>query len=187
MGNSRGLILLESKMIEILCGTIASGKSTWSKKMAGDDWIIINDDNIVTSLHGGDYTLYQEDLKPLYKSIEDHILHTAVAMGKNVVIDKGLNLTRKSRARWIALGRSLDVPVRARIFEMTDPEIHARRRCKESRGRSYDYWLCVAQQHIRSYETPLFDEGFDDIEYYTWVEQNQKYLPGQQHFQFVNL
>jgi predicted kinase len=157
-------------MIEILCGTIASGKSTWAKKLAGDDWIVINDDAIVTSLHGGDYTLYQEDLKPLYKSIEDHILHIVVAMGKNVVIDKGLSLNQKSRARWIALGRSMDVPVRARVFEIRAPEIHAQRRSKEARGHNYDYWLAVAQHHISVYEPPTLEEGFESIEHYKWSD-----------------
>jgi len=158
-------------MIEVLVGTIASGKSTWARKMAGDDWIVVNDDAIVNSLHAGDYTLYQEDLKPLYKSIEDHILHIAVAMGKNVLIDKGLSLNKKSRARWIALGRSLDVPVRARVFDIVAPETHAKRRSKESRGHSYDYWLMVAKRHIDVYEPPTLDEGFESIEHYKWHDE----------------
>ena len=31
-------------MIEVLVSTIASGKSTWAKKLANDDWIVLNGD-----------------------------------------------------------------------------------------------------------------------------------------------
>jgi dephospho-CoA kinase len=80
-------------MIEVCCGHIASGKSTYCRERADAGWIIINDDSIVSAVHAQNYLLYAEDLKPLYKSIEDHILHTAVAMEKNVVIDRGVDVS----------------------------------------------------------------------------------------------
>lgn len=73
-------------MIEVLCGMIASGKSTYCVKKAKEGYVIVNDDSIVNAVHGGVYALYDKSFKPLYKSIEDHILHTAVAMGKHVII-----------------------------------------------------------------------------------------------------
>jgi len=153
-------------MIELLIGPISSGKSTWAKQRAEEGWIVINDDSIVNSVHGGSYFLYDKSLKPLYKSIENHILVTAIAMGKNVVIDRALDLNKKSRLRWIALAKSLDIPIQARLFKINDPEIHARRRFEDDpRGLTYDHWLEAAQRHHDSYDPPTLEEGFDHIDF----------------------
>ena len=53
-------------MLELLVGPIASGKSTYSNKAAKEGAIIVNDDAIVTALHGGDHTLYDKALKPRF-------------------------------------------------------------------------------------------------------------------------
>lgn len=160
-------------MIEVLVGMIASGKSSWAKDRAREGCIIINDDAIVNSVHADIYTLYSKPLKPLYKSIEDHIFHTAVAMGLSVVVDKGLSLSAASRQRWIALGRSLDVPVHAVLFEVFEPEIHAKRRFEaDTRGHTLDYWMAVAQGHRDKYEMPTITEGFDTVVTRPWTEKD---------------
>jgi predicted kinase len=151
-------------MIVLLVGCISSGKSTWSRKRASEGWITINDDNIITLLHGGDYTLYNKALKPFYKSIESHILHMAVAMGLNVIVDKGVNISRRARSRWIALAKSLDTPIEARVFPKFSPEIHAKKRFEsDARGKSYKDWLEAAQKHEKEYEIPTVKEGFTRI------------------------
>lgn len=156
-------------MIEVLVGMIASGKSSWAKDRAEEGYIIINDDAIVSSIHADIYTLYSKSLKPLYKSIEDHIFHTAVAMGLNVVVDKGLSQSVASRQRWIALGRSLDVPVHCVQFEMFEPKVHAQRRMEsDNRGWSLEYWTDVAQSHFDRYEKPTIEEGFDTVVMRLW-------------------
>jgi predicted kinase len=157
-------------MIEVLIGMIASGKSSWAKDRANEGCIIINDDAIVNAIHADIYTLYSKSLKPLYKSIEDHIFHTAVAMGLSVVVDKGLSLSAASRQRWIALGRSLDVPVHAVLFEVFEPEVHAQRRFEaDSRGHTLEYWTAVAQEHHDKYEMPTITEGFDTVVTRPWT------------------
>lgn len=157
-------------MIEVLVGMIASGKSSWAEDRANEGCIIINDDAIVNAVHANIYTLYSESLKPLYKSIEDHIFHTAIAMGRSVVVDKGLSLSAASRQRWIALGRSLDVPVHAVLFEVFDPETHAWRRYEaDSRGHTLEYWTAVAQEHFNKYEPPTVAEGFDTVVTRPWT------------------
>lgn len=159
-------------MIELLCGTISAGKSTWSKNRAKEGYIIINDDAIVNAVHSNIYTLYSENLKPLYKSVECHILHMAIAMGFDVVVDKGLSLSAASRQRWISIGRSLDVPVHAVEFEMFSAETHAKRRFEDdSRGHTLEYWTAVAERHISIYEKPTVDEGFDTVIMKPWEEQ----------------
>jgi predicted kinase len=156
-------------MIELLVGHISSGKSTYSKSRAHEGWIIINDDAIVNSVHANQYTLYQERLKPLYKGIEVFLLNTAVAMGLNVVVDKGLNLSATSRQRWISLARSLDVPIHCVVFDAFEPEVHARRRVEDdARGWDYVYWLKVAKHHASVYDVPQLEEGFEEIRFKPW-------------------
>jgi hypothetical protein len=108
--------------------------------------------------------LYDERLKPLYKSIEDHILHCGVLLGRDVICDRGLNISRKSRKRWIALAKSLEVPVHARIFEVYPAEVHAKRRVDtDGRGATFEQWLEVFEYHQKQYEMPTTEEGFEVI------------------------
>lgn len=158
--------------IQVLIGHVASGKSTYCKKAARKGYIILNDDEIVTLLHGGDYTLYSHHLKPLYKSIECHILATALAMNRVVVVDRGLNISTQGRQRWIALAKSFDVPVEALVFANEGPEIHAKRRFNhDSRGHSLEYWMDVAKAHQARYSIPTEAEGFDRIHFYDYGEE----------------
>ena len=158
--------------IEVLVGMIASGKSSWCGKRAKEGWLVINDDAITSAVHGGNYSLYNKSLKPLYKLIENNILHVAIALGKNVVIDRGLDIDPRSRARWICLARSLDVPIRAVCFEYFSPEIHAQRRFEsDNRGRSYDFWLEVANVHSKRFYFPVIEEGFTEVETKNWENQ----------------
>lgn len=154
----------------IVCvGHIASGKGTYCKQRAQEGWLILNDDAIVNMIHGGDYTLYNKNLKPLYKSIEDHVFHIAVLANKNLVIDRGLDVSVNARSRWIALARSLDVPIKAVVFEVFPPETHAERRfMADSRGHTLEYWITAARRHAFVYVEPTLEEGFCEIQYKNW-------------------
>lgn len=130
-------------MIEILIGTIASGKSSYCNKRAEEGAIIIND---------YDY------------SISD--IESAIILGKDVVIDKSFSLTSKSRKRWIRVANSFDVPVQATVFKFALPYEHARRRYNsDNRGLDFVHWWNVALQHSSIYEEPRLEEGFDLIVY----------------------
>lgn len=158
-------------MIEVLVGHIASGKSTHSHSRAREGWVILNDDDIVNMVHGGCYDLYNESWKPLYKSLEDHLLHIAVAMGKDLVVDRGVNISVASRVRWVALAHSLDVPIRAVQFQVFPPEVHARRRAEsDDRGHDLSYWQFVAEAHAARYQPPTLAEGFCEIIEREWKD-----------------
>lgn len=150
-------------MLELLIGMIASGKSSYAKARAKQGAIIVNDDAIVTTLHGGDYTLYDRGLKPLYKHVENSIITMALSFGRDVVLDRPC-LKRLTRARYIGLANSLDVPVRGVIFEVKSPEIHANRRiAHDLRGHKPEYWHRVCEAHHRQYEAPTTEEGFEEL------------------------
>lgn len=160
--------------IQILCGPIASGKSTYAKFAAKNNVICVNDDAIVNMLHANDYTLYDESLKPLYKSIENHIIATAITMNKSVLIDRALNGTIQGRQRFIALAKSFDCDCDIVVFENSGSKIHAERRANsDSRGHSLEYWLKVAERHNALYTAPSFEEGFNYIHHITFDEIRQ--------------
>lgn len=151
-------------MIQLLIGNIACGKSTYAKKKADQGWIIINDDAIVNAVHANIYTKYRKDLKPLYKAVENQIVMTGLAMKENIVVDRGVNLTPKSRKRFIALAHSFDSEIEAIVFPFLKPEIHAHYRSNDDlRGFSFDYWQQVAEYKQSIYIEPQEHEQFDRI------------------------
>lgn len=143
---------------------IASGKSTYARNAARAGFVVVNDDAIVNAVHGGEYSLYDEKLKPLYKSVENHIVSMAVALGRPILIDRGTNISLRARARWIALANALDVPCSAIEVRPEQVEAHARRRFEaDARDHSYEYWLAAAESHWSRYATPSISEGFADV------------------------
>ncbi len=133
--------------------------------------ICMNDDAIVNLVHANDYTLYDKGLKILYKSIENHIIGTALTMRRTVLIDRGLNCSIQGRQRWIALARSFDVECEAIVFPHDGVEAHARRRADhDCRGHAYDYWFMVAKAHNESYTPPKLEEGFSVVHRISYPE-----------------
>lgn len=160
--------------IQVLVGMIASGKSTYSKQAAKKGRICMNDDAIVNMIHADDYTLYDKKLKVLYKTIENQVIGTSLAMGRIVLVDRGLNVSRSGRKRWLALADSYDVACEAIVFKNEGPEIHAKRRAShDPRGHDLDYWLHVAEVHNSVYEEPSMMEGFTAIHHISFEEIQQ--------------
>lgn len=150
-------------MIELLCAPIGAGKSTYAREQAKSGAIIINDDDIVKLVHGGNYHLYEKKLKPLYKLIENQILTTAMLMNRLVVIDRP-NFRKETRSRYISLAKSFDIPISCTLWKWTTPEESARNRVeKDGRGYSYEWWLEATKRHYLLYEEPSLDEGFLEI------------------------
>lgn len=150
--------------VEILIGNIASGKSTYCQKRAKEGAIIMNDDAVVGGMHCDMYTLYSKELKPLYKAVENAIVTSAILMKRDVIIDRGMNLTPKSRRRFVGLAHSFDVNAVAIVFEFCEPIIHAQRReSHDLRGYSFNYWLNVAKVKHEQFIPPQEYEGFDKV------------------------
>lgn len=153
------------KTMEILIGVIASGKSTYCHRKLNnplwqdEKWLCINDDALVTMLHGGDYGKYDESLKAFYKGLE---MTTAIAImqaGHNLIVDKALNLTRASRLKWVNIAKAMNYEPVYVLFNFEDPLIHATRRMNDDpRGHDEDYWLNVAKAQIERFEELNRDE-----------------------------
>lgn len=156
--------------IHVLVGMIASGKSTYCNEAVHHGCLVVNDDAIVNLLHADEYTLYDNSLKIIYKSIENNILSLGLCMGRIVLVDRGVNVSKAARQRWVAMARSFDVKCKAIVFPKATPEVHAERRAKsDGRGHDYDYWFNVAKKHDSIYSVPTFDEGFDEIYNVQWI------------------
>ncbi len=150
--------------VHVLCGPIASGKSTYARRAAAKGFVVINDDAIVEAVHGGNYQLYDDKLKPLYKSVENHILQAALMANRPVIVDRGLNCSDHSRQRWVGLAKAFDAVPVAVLFQDEGPEVHAaRRHVSDGRGHSYGYWLRVAKAHRDRWVTPTVTEGFAEV------------------------
>jgi predicted kinase len=150
--------------VQTLVGMIASGKSTYARNAAAAGAVVVNDDAVVAAVHGGDYRLYDKRLKPLYKATENAILAAALALGRDVVVDRGVNVSVRSRRRWVGLATAFDATPVCLVFAKREPAVHARRRCEDDpRGHDYDYWLRAAERHHADWESPTREEGFDDV------------------------
>lgn len=157
--------------LQVLVGMIASGKSTYAKNAARQGVLCMNDDAIVNMLHADDYTLYKKELKILYKSVENHVIGTGLAMNRPVLVDRGLNVSKQGRQRWLAIAKSFDVPCEAIIFANEGVEVHAQRRFNsDGRGHPIHYWLRVAERHNSQYIEPTVDEGFDAVHHISFEE-----------------
>lgn len=155
--------------LQLLIAMVASGKSFYATKAAKTGIICLNDDAIVSMLHGGNYTDYDKQLKTLYKAVEHTIIDMAIAMNRTVLIDRGLNISRKARKRFLAIADSLDVECEALWFENEGPEIHAKRRFEsDNRNHTFEYWLKVSEYHNSQWEEPGLEEGFSKITKLDW-------------------
>lgn len=156
------------RRVYMLVGPIASGKSTWVDQFLGDrrspGAVTVSDDAIYRAVHGGHYGLYEKELKLLYKSIENHILATGIALGRDVIVDRP-HVSVEGRKRVLGIAAAFDVPVIAVVFPVVDEETHAYRRfVGDSRGYDLAYWAEVARRQLADYEPPTLNEGFDSIQ-----------------------
>lgn len=150
---------------------IASGKSTYCEHAARKDYICVNDDSIVNLIHCNQYGKYNQKFKRLYKGIENYIITHGLDLNLDIIIDRGLCVSAKGRARFIALANSFDADCEAIIFPLDIPEVHARRRYQsDTRGYDYDYWFEVARHHFSIYSRPTLEEGFTKIHDITWEQ-----------------
>lgn len=165
------MVSAQQPKLLVLVGMIASGKSTFCAHAAKSGIICVNDDAIVSLVHGGNYTLYNNGLKLLYKSVENHIIATSLAIGHTVIIDRGLNISLEGRRRLLVLAKSYDVASEAICLANEGPAIHAARRFNsDPRGLSLEYWQRVAERHNQLYTTPTLAEGFDVVRHVSYDE-----------------
>jgi predicted kinase len=152
--------MIDTEMV-ILTGNVGSGKSLIASKYAKNGYVVINADSLTTSLHGGEYDLYDPNKKEIYHSLEYVAIKGAFFAGYSVVVDR-TNMKRSDRARYISLGKEFG----AKIISITwGPGTIGMldRRIKGSKGRPENRWLKIYEAFYKSYEPPNGDEGFSSV------------------------
>lgn len=148
-------------MIEILIGMIGSGKTTYAKTRARQGALVLSHDDITQALHC-EYR-YEQSLKHVYLNMLTDMAKHAVRANRDLIIDR-TNLTREARSHWLDFAWHEKIPAIAVVFPIREPAIHATRRFQsDSRGRSYEDWLKVAEHHYAQAQAePLnwVGEGF---------------------------
>lgn len=148
--------------LEILVGTLGSGKSTWASRRADHGWAVVNLDAIVTMIHGGDYKLFRREWNhPIYKAIQADAIYASLKAGVSVVLDC-CSVDKSRRCRLINDLDDMQLPecveLRAVVFPFVAPEVHALRRTKDdARGYSMAEGVAIAKAHIKNYSDPSFD------------------------------
>jgi hypothetical protein len=160
--------------LEVLVGMIASGKSTYARQRADQGALVVCHDELTTMLHAT--RRYEPGLRDCYRNMEHSLAWSALLTGLDVVIDR-THLTFESRERWIKWvrrrnaangcdGNSLATHVIAVVFPSMAPGTHAQRRFDhDSRGRTLEDWIKVAEHHAGQYRLePITEsEGFTRI------------------------
>jgi|GEM_PF-1850096 len=147
------------KELIIFTGNVGCGKSCKAKEFANLGYIIINDDAITTMIGGGDYTLYDELKKPIYKNLEIVGICTSLNYNFSVVIDKP-NMTKEKREKLIKIGKLYDARLVSYDWGPGNLE-DLNRRLMNDRG--YNKWVKAFDKKRKDYEEPEMEEGFDEI------------------------
>ena len=152
--------------LELLVGSIASGKCTWTRKRANQGWLTVNNDSLVCSMHGGEYA-WNLQIPGLVELLAKQIVTAAAAASRSMVVDS----TNRTKARGAAIdriGNALAMRGRNVAFPQEPAEVHAERRFKSApRGREHDYWLGVARMMEAEGQKPTQDEA-DEILHLPW-------------------
>jgi predicted kinase len=152
-----------NETLYLLCGMIASGKSSFARARADEGALVVCHDDLTAMLHAS--YRYEQPLRACYRAGEEALAGIIIASGRRVVIDR-THLTRESRERWVRWFRTFGAPgqIVAVTFPMLTPREHAMRRVKaDPRCRSFETWLAVAELHAREAEPIRWDEGFDNV------------------------
>jgi predicted kinase len=147
----------------MLVGVPAAGKSTWTKKYSEyfSAWVVSTDDVVerIAGLFGITYRDCHNDLFPFAESQAIRNLKTAVQWKSNIIWDQ-TNLTRKSRARKLALIPDEHYRKIAVLFPKPDDE-EWKRRLDSRPGKVIPE--NVLKGMVERYEQPTLAEGFEKV------------------------
>ena len=122
----------------IFTGNIGCGKSTKASELAKEGYVIVNMDDIVSMIGGGDYTLYDDKKKNIYHHMELSTIASALSNGFSVVVDR-TNMPIKTRKRFIEIGKAYNAEIISYDWGIGKKE-DLNRRNKEHRGIEKKQW-----------------------------------------------
>lgn len=167
--NSNTPAKTEKATLHLLCGKIASGKSTLAEKLsASPGTLTLSEDRWLYALYGdemqsvADYVRCAAKLKEAMKS---HLI-SLLQSGVSVVLDFPAN-TRANREWMMSIVTESGADNRLHYMKVSDDVCRARLRARNAEG-SHDFAATDAQFELitRYFTEPAVDEGFEVIEYH---------------------
>lgn len=166
--NSNTPAKTEKATLHLLCGKIASGKSTLAEKLSASPGIItLSEDRWLSALYAGemhsvaDYVRCAAKLK---EAMKPHLV-ALLQSGVSVVLDFPAN-TRANRDWMLSIIEASGADNRLHYLKVSDEVCKARLRARNAEG-SHDFAATDAQFELitRYFTEPGVDEGFEVIEY----------------------
>ncbi|NNU15077.1 ATP-binding protein [Parvularcula sp. ZS-1/3] len=155
-------------MLHLLCGKIASGKSTLAKRLAGEEGaILLSEDELMAQLYPGEI-LTPKDFRERTARLEAAIAPIVTQLLANslpVVLDFHANT--RERRQWMA-GLAEQAGVRARLhwLDVSDETCKARLRERNASGEHpFETSEEMFDQFTAHFTPPLEGEGFDVQQY----------------------
>ncbi|WP_338475029.1 ATP-binding protein [Pseudomonas khavaziana] len=148
--------------LHLLCGKIASGKSTLAKTLAAEHRaIVLSEDHWLASLYPGeiqaiaDYLRCAQRVRGVLGPLVVNLLETGV----NVVLDFPAN-TLANREWLLGLAQTANVPHRLHYLELDDATCRARLHARNAQGE-HDFAATDAEFDLitRHFSVPSEEEG----------------------------
>ncbi|ROR07581.1 ATP-binding protein [Erwinia sp. JUb26] len=154
--------------LHLLCGKIASGKSTLADKLSASPvTVTVGEDRWLAALYAGEMQSVADYVRcaaKLKQAMKPHVV-SLLQSGVSVVLDFPAN-TRANREWMMAIVQESGADNRLHYLKVSDEVCKARLRARNAEG-SHDFAATDAQFELitRYFTEPATDEGFTVIEY----------------------
>lgn len=157
MSKEKDLTVIE---VYLLCGIIGSGKSTWAKKKAIEDNIIIVNRDSIRKMIKGEY-IFDLKYEAFIRSACYDIVTTAIDYGFNIIIDE-TNITKIKRKEWLDLidiaAQDRGIEIKISLLHFIEIQKNVDNRMNDPRGLSREEWQSVYEDMIANFQNPSLDE-----------------------------
>ncbi|MBY8954450.1 ATP-binding protein [Pseudomonas carnis] len=148
--------------LHLLCGKIASGKSTLAKTLATEHAaIVLSEDQWLASLYPGEIQSIADYLRcaQQVRGVLEPLVIDLLARGVNVVLDFPAN-TLANRQWLLGLAQAAKVPHRLHYLELDDATCRARLHARNAQG-DHDFAATDAEFDLiaRHFSVPREEEG----------------------------
>lgn len=149
------------KNLYVLIGNIAAGKSTWVNNYREHSYVVSRD--IIRYEFGdGDY-LFDYELEPCIDKIVKGQTEGCMVLGNDLIIDE-TQMTKKSRAWVLALGKKYGYTITGLVFPDRGMESHVEARLGDNHGSiTRGMWESIYTRKQEAFEYPDVSEGFSVV------------------------
>ena len=153
-------------ILHLVCGKIASGKSTLAAKLGrADNTVIVSEDDWLAALFGAEMATLQDYVRcaaKLETAIGPHVV-SLLGAGLSVVLDFHANTVQR-RAWMRGMAQAANVAHKLHLLEVPDEECIARLHARNTEGE-HPFAATEAQfrQVSEHFTAPTESEGFDIV------------------------